>query len=217
MLHRKTGFVTGFQLGRSDRGRGGVACQSWLLAAGATAHLLQAPTGWWALMLTVVIEAGTDADALVRTLGSLVPGAVEGAVREVILCDGHSSAHIERIADQAGCHYLGGAHVSTGIAKARSDWLLFLEPGSRMADGWIEAVLAHMAGEPKAARFTRSRHSRGSFLGRLIRRQSLREGLLVPRNEVAAIATNGQSADAIARRISARRLSAEIVVAPVRS
>ena len=49
-------------------------------------------------MLSVVIETLNDEDPLARTLSSLVGPAVEGAVREVIVCDrGSTDGTVERL------------------------------------------------------------------------------------------------------------------------
>ena len=34
--------------------------------------------------------------------------------------------------------------IAAGIGQAKGDWLLLLEPGARLVDGWIEPVAAHM-------------------------------------------------------------------------
>jgi hypothetical protein len=161
-------------------------------------------------MLSVVIEADDDAEALVRTLASLVPGAVEGAVREVIICDAAHRAVIRDIADQTGCRYVGGAAAAKGLAGARSDWLLLLEPGSRLLEGWVDSVLDHVREAEQPARFTRTRQSRLSAFMRLFSRERpLRDGLVVRRQQ--AVEASGTAA--LAPGTFARRLPAEILVA----
>ncbi len=169
-----------------------------------------------AFMLSVLIETHNHEDALARTLASLVGGAVEGVIREVIVCDSGSSDLTHRVAEHAGCNYLAGAAVGAGIQAARSEWLLFLEPGARLVDGWIDAVTSHAGDTTAAARFSRARHSRQLFFSRLFSGpRPLAEGLVITRREALSLARGGGSAGAIAKAVSTRRLTAEIVVAPI--
>ncbi|MEO3386155.1 glycosyltransferase [Mesorhizobium sp. CAU 1741] len=166
-------------------------------------------------MLSVVIETRNHEDALARTLASLVGGAVEGVVREVIVCDAGSSDRTHTVADHAGCHYLADAHLEAGIRQARSEWLLLLEPGARLLDGWMDAVLAHAGDATGPARFQRARQSKQPFLARILSgRRPLAEGLMITRRQALSLSQREPSAAAIAKAITARRLGAEIVVAP---
>ena len=163
-------------------------------------------------MLSVLIETRNHEDALARTLASLVGGAVEGVVREVIVCDGGSSDRTHTVADHAGCSYLAGADALSGIRQARSEWILILEPGARLLEGWMDAVLSHAEVAAGAARFTRARQSRQPFLARIFSgRRPLADGLMITRRQALSLARTEGSA--IARAVAARRLPAEIVVA----
>jgi len=167
-------------------------------------------------MLSVVIETSRQEEALARTLASLVGGAVEGLVREVIVCDAGQCAQTRNVAEHAGCHYLPGGDIEAGIARARGDWLLLLEPGARLMDGWMDAVMAHVETAGGAARFTVARQSGISLLGRIFsRRRPLVGGLVITRREALALAGPKRTAGSIAGSVSARRLGAEIVAAPV--
>jgi glycosyltransferase involved in cell wall biosynthesis len=168
-------------------------------------------------MLSVLIETRNDEEGLARTLASLVGGAVEGVVREVIVCDLGSTDRTHVVAEHAGCHYLAGGGIKAGIGLAKGDWLLFLEPGARLAEGWIEDAVAHMARPAGAARFSPSRRDRPRFLRRVFSsRRALSHGLLITRRQAAALSHHAKSAEAIARGLATRRLAAEIVVAPDR-
>lgn len=167
-------------------------------------------------MLSVLIETRNHEDALARTLACLVSGAVEGVVREVIVCDAGSSDRTAIVADHAGCHFVGEGGFEAGLRRARGDWLLLLEPGARLPDGWMDAVLAH-AGEASApARFRRSARSRQRLMERLFgTRRVLAQGLLITKGEAQALAKPGLAAEVLARQVKARRLDAEIDVALV--
>ncbi len=116
-------------------------------------------------MLSVLIETRNDEEALARTLASLIGGAVEGVVREVIVCDRGSTDQTHYVAEHAGCHFLAEGGIAAGIAQAKGDWLLMLEPGARLVEGWIDDVVQHAAKQTMAARFSRSRRRAHAFPG----------------------------------------------------
>lgn len=166
-------------------------------------------------MLTVLIETKNDEDGLTRTLASLISGAVEGVVRDVIVCDRGSTDQTHRVAEHAGCNYIANGGVAAGIRQAKGEWLLILEPGARLLDGWIESVLAHTAKVTMPARFSRARASRAPFLSRAFSRPTaLAEGLVITKRQATALSRTAQSAEAIARGLATRKLDGEIFVAP---
>jgi glycosyltransferase involved in cell wall biosynthesis len=164
-------------------------------------------------MLTVLIETRNDEEALTRTLASLVSGAVEGVVREVIVCDHGSTDHTHGVAEHAGCRFVADDGIAEAMRLAKGDWLLLLEPGARLLEGWMEPVLAHVAGETRPARFTPARGGRARFLNRIFRaRRRLADGLLVTKRQALAGQGSG-GGEALARRLSPRRLAARIAAA----
>jgi len=165
-------------------------------------------------MLSVLIETRNDEEGLARTLASLVGGAVEGVVRDVIVCDAGSTDQTHRVAEHAGCHYVTGG-IGAGIGQAKGDWLLLLEPGARLAEGWIDEVVAHTAKQTMPARFSRARANRAPFLARVFSsNRALAEGLVISKRQAAALAKSARSAEALARGLATRKLNAEIWVAP---
>ncbi len=168
-------------------------------------------------MLTVLIETLNDEEGLARTLASLIGGAVEGIVRDVIVCDRGSTDQTHRVADHAGCQYLAEGGLAAGVGQAKADWLMILEPGARLVDGWTEEVLQHMARMSVPARFSRSREDRLSLIGRLFSTPTpLADGLVIRKGQAAALSNAARGA-AFARRIASRRIAAEIRVANDRS
>jgi len=166
-------------------------------------------------MLTVLIETRNDEEGLARTLASLIGGAVEGVVRDVIVCDAGSTDQTHRVAEHAGCNYIAAGGVAAGIRQAKGEWLLMLEPGARLADGWIESVLAHTARMTMPARFSRAPASRQPFLARAFSRPTaLADGLVITKRQAASLSKNGASAEALARGLATRKLDGEILVAP---
>ncbi|MDG4876594.1 glycosyltransferase [Mesorhizobium sp. WSM4935] len=165
-------------------------------------------------MLSVVIETKNDEEGLARTLASLVGAAVEGVVRDVIVCDQGSTDQTHRVAEHAGCHHVTGG-IAVGIGQAKGDWLLLLEPGARLAEGWIDEVVAHTARQTMPARFSRARADRAPFLARIFSgNRALAEGLVISKRQALALAKSARSAEALARGLATRRLNAEIWVAP---
>ena len=61
---------------------------------------LRCSFGYSACMLSVLIETRNDEDGLAQTLASLIGGAIEGVVREVIVCDNGSTDQTGKVADQ---------------------------------------------------------------------------------------------------------------------
>jgi hypothetical protein len=165
-------------------------------------------------MLTVIIECRDNEAELAQTLAALVPGAVEGLVRDVIVLDLGSSDGSADVADAAGCRFLTEWDLRDVIATARGEWLLLLEPGARPLGSWVEAVAEHVSSAKAAARFTGSPNHRRPFLRRLIgKRPTLEEGFLIPRGQAGAIARAGMRLEQLASGVRPRRLVAEIVPA----
>ena len=167
-------------------------------------------------MLSVLIQTRNDEEGLARTLASLVGGAVEGVVREVVVCDGGSSDGTLAMAEHAGCHIVSEG-IAAAVGSAKGDWLLVLEPGARPADGWVDEVAAHVARSTAPARFARAPGSRAPFLSRLIARPTaLAQGLLISKRRAMPLAAKAADAEALARGLAMRTLNAGIWPAPVR-
>ena len=165
-------------------------------------------------MISVLIETLNDEEALARTLAALVEGAVEGVVRDVIVCDGGSSDRTRLVADEAGCVWLAGGGMAAGLRQAKGDWIMLLEPGAILGRGWIEDALAHCAKASMAARFTRSHRARRPLFSRLLgRNRALADGLLIRKSQALSLSQAVRSGEAIARGLASKRLAAEIVPA----
>jgi hypothetical protein len=85
-------------------------------------------------MISVVIATHDCERALLASLTALVPGALEGVVREVIVADAGSCDGTAKVADAAGARFAVtpgplGARLKASAATARGPWLLFLRPG----------------------------------------------------------------------------------------
>lgn len=97
-------------------------------------------------MISVVIPTLDSEREIVPTLAALVSGAAAGIVRDVVLADGGSSDETEAVADAAGCIFVKseadlGARLREGArATLRGEWLLFLDPGGMLEEGWTREV-----------------------------------------------------------------------------
>lgn len=171
--------------------------------------------GYARAMISVLIETLNDEEALARTLASLVGGAVEGVVREVIIRDRGSTDHTVAVAEHAGCTLVTGGDPAQALRRARSDWLLLLEPGARLVDGWTQPVMDHASNGDAPARFTTSPAWRPPLLLRPFRRgRPLSDGLLIMKSRAVARTGASERIAALALGLPARRLGAEIVPAP---
>ncbi len=97
-------------------------------------------------MISVVIPTLNSEREIVPTLAALVTGAAAGIVRDVVLADGGSKDETEAVADAAGCIFLNGgedlgSRLRAGAHSAtRGEWLLFLDPGGMLEEGWTREV-----------------------------------------------------------------------------
>ena len=98
-------------------------------------------------MISTVIPVFNNESTLAACLSALIPAAVEGLVREVIVADGGSTDQTMKIADFSGAEtVIGGAtrasRLIAGAAKARFPWLLFLPPDAVLGYDWTREVEA---------------------------------------------------------------------------
>jgi len=100
-------------------------------------------------MISVIIPTLNAEASLTDTLAALVPAAVDGLIREVIVVDGGSEDHTAAIADGAGATFTSssggrGPQLAAGAALARFPWLLFLHADTILDPGWERDVSAFM-------------------------------------------------------------------------
>jgi glycosyltransferase involved in cell wall biosynthesis len=152
------------------------------------------------VMISVVIPTANSERLLPRCFDSLIPAAVRGMVREVIVSDAGSNDGTLAIADAAGAHIVHarktrGAQLIDGAAIAKSDWLLFLQPETALEPGWdLEAesfVSQELLERPRAAVFRFALEDFGGEARRAEAKAALRtmlfalpygdQGLLIPK------------------------------------
>jgi len=153
-------------------------------------------------MISVVIPTLNAQQHLAACLTALVPAAVDGFVREVIVVDGGSCDRTTKIVDQAGAVLLTsepgrGGQLAAGARRAQQPWLLFLHADTVLAADWDIEAAAFMGRVDKgdaclsAATFRFALDDRGLAPRLLERLVALRgsifalpygdQGLLVPR------------------------------------
>src|SRR5919108_5296668 len=92
-------------------------------------------------MITAIILADDDIEALGATLSSLVPALARGLLRDAVVVDGSSGGDVALIADAAGTAYLRLADSSDpwrfGAELGRGHWFLLLESGDVPDPAWI--------------------------------------------------------------------------------
>ena len=148
----------------------------WASSGISTAHAVKG------VMISVLIECKDQEQALAVTLASLVQGAVEGIVAEVVILDRGSRDGTALLADAAGCRFLEDPDLRDVVRSARGDWLLLIEPGARPILGWVDHLGQHMVAGTMSARMRPSREYRLPFFQRFRRRVSaLEHGVLIPK------------------------------------
>ena len=141
-------------------------------------------------MISVIVIASDDGEALAQLLTSLVPAAAEGLVREVAVV-GASGAAAE-VAEDAGanrCDAFGEA-----FERARGPWIAGLPLSAALSPDWMEVVADHMRRAPNQP----ARLVAGGFSWRAS------EGWLAPKRLGPSAVVVEQDLQALAR--SGRRL-----------
>jgi rSAM/selenodomain-associated transferase 2 len=183
-------------------------------------------------MISVIIPTLNAEATLAPTLAALVPAAVDGLIREVIVVDGGSGDRTAKIAEESGATLMErgggrGPQLRAGADQARFPWLLFLHADTELETGWEREVTGFMEAvergkRPQAAAAFRFALDDAGFRPRLMERLvALRcgmlrlpygdQGLLLPRSLYAEIggfpALELMEDVAIARRLGRRRIA----------
>nr|WP_295107563.1 cell wall biosynthesis glycosyltransferase [uncultured Caulobacter sp.] len=153
-------------------------------------------------MISVVLIASEDLPGLAAQMAMLVPAAVDGLVKEVILVASDElggEAGVEALAEDSGARLVqaSGDHLAAGAAVARGDWILTLRSAPALREGWREPIEKHLAGGAAAPAFL-------TVPGGLLSKLSPRlHGVLVRRLDWPA---SGGDEKALAKALRARRL-----------
>lgn len=115
-------------------------------------------------MISAIVTADDDPDALAATLASLTPAAIDGLVRELIVVGGDSQSALE-IAEDAGARI--SQSQADAVATARQPWLLLLPAGVRLQMNWEAAARGHIKRNPEAAGWFELNYARDGLRARL--------------------------------------------------
>ncbi|MFC7399467.1 hypothetical protein ACFQU1_19850 [Chelatococcus sp. GCM10030263] len=145
-------------------------------------------------MISAVIRAGGDGEALGATIAALVPAVADGVLRDAVVVDEGGDAEIWEIADAAGTHYLklsaGEDAWCRGAAAVKGPWLLLIAAGDLPEPAWAVAAERFIRKVKPGdvlggARLTRSRSSAwGGLLRRLAPQSRVTSGVLVSKDLV---------------------------------
>lgn len=119
-------------------------------------------------MISVVLVASEDLPGLAAQMAMLVPAAVDGLVKEVVLVAGDEPG-VEALAEDSGAQLVRAKgevkdRLAAGAGASRGDWILTLRTGPVLREGWREPVERHLAGGAGAPGLL---IAPGGWLGRL--------------------------------------------------
>ena len=95
-------------------------------------------------MLTVIIPTHNQAAELATLLEALVPAAVDGLVREVIVADGGSTDLTLEICEDAGAVVVTGG-IAEAARAAKAEWVLLAPVTLQLAPTWMDGLKAHLS------------------------------------------------------------------------
>ena len=98
------------------------------------------------MISVVVVTLNNEAD-LVGALAPLVPGSIDGLVRELVVADGGSTDATLEIADEAGAVVVRGGRAQA-IVAAKGPWVLWITPKSRLTPAWLDLAKDHISRFP---------------------------------------------------------------------
>lgn len=168
------------------------------------------------VMISAFIDATpdkkpSDAKALARTLGGLVSATVEGLVRDVVLFAPAGDETARAIAEHSGGECRSRDEFASALTMARGEWLLMLEAGALLEQGWLEQVATHMQAGRDVARFARSPHAPRSFLAHyLTAERPLALGLLIPKAQALLVSRRASGMAELAASQRPRTLGASL-------
>lgn len=98
-------------------------------------------------MISVIIPTLNAGPTIGPALSALVPAAVDGVIRQVIVADGGSTDETREIADLSGADVVRaapgrGRQLAEGAKIARFPWLLFLHGDTVLSEGWDREAMS---------------------------------------------------------------------------
>lgn len=110
-------------------------------------------------MISVVIPTLNAEKHLASCLSFLMPAAIDGLVKEVIIVDGGSGDQTRKIAEESGARFVEapcgrGTQLAEGARLARGEWLLFLHADTRLEPSWLDEARALISNVERVGVFT---------------------------------------------------------------
>ena len=137
-------------------------------------------------MISVIVTASDDGEALARLLSALVPAAAEGLVREVGVVGARGAA--AEVAEEAGADLYEA--FGQAFERARGPWIACAPLAAVFSPDWMAVIADHLRREPPTpARLA----VRGFSLGQP-------EGWLVPKRLAPSAVVVEQDLQRLARR-----------------
>jgi hypothetical protein len=137
------------------------------------------------LAADAAVPVSPSPEALVRTLSALVPAAIEGLVRSVVIAGLSGNNDMHSVAEHAGCDIAesdtASGIIGAGLSQARGDHLLILKVGYAPDRAALED-LSDIAGDLGRLRAMRLRAAPETFLTRLLPFMSPTVGLVAVRS-----------------------------------
>ena len=180
-------------------------------------------------MISAVIRAGENLEALAVTLAGLVPGVAAGILRDAVIVDRGTVPEMQDFAEAAGAAYvalsggdalgedamvddaLGGGLWRAGAGVVKGPWFLLLAAGDMPGPNWIPAMDRFVRGArgegaaPEIAVLPGGgagglRGLLGGLATRITRRHALVSGMIVPRSVIQ----KGHAGGSRLRRLTVR-------------
>jgi hypothetical protein len=142
-------------------------------------------------LISVLITANDDPNALIRLLTGLVPAAAEGLVKNVAVIGATEAA--EAVADDAGADLYAAGAFAEAFEKAKGPWIAGFPLGVNFAPDWMELLVGHLARDTSVPARLVCRPGGFSFAAKP-------EGWLVPKRLVASAVAVEQDLQRLARR-----------------
>lgn len=158
-------------------------------------------------MLSIVLYTQNSAEALARSLTALVPAVVDGVLRRVIVIDGGSQDQSLLVAEGMGCDVFPETKFKEALERISAAWVLLLQPGAILPDGWEAIARKHMEESKAPARFSLAKEKKMARLGWLFgRKPGLEAGLLAPIEVLRPILNNAADFEKAPRQLKSVRL-----------
>lgn len=101
-------------------------------------------------MISVIVPADDSDEALAGLFAALVPAAVDGLVKDVVVAAHAPSEATRLLCEDAGARLISGT-IDRAAREARGEWLLLVAPQMRFGGRWREAVADHLAESSRPA------------------------------------------------------------------